>query len=92
MLLQKITVSVMAEGTVFVPAWIISIILGVLVSLLTTWGILTATKANLEVRAKRNEDDIQRLASEKADKTILEMIRDSLNRIEKKLDEHINER
>ena len=82
----------MAEGTVFVPAWIISIILGVLVSLLTTWGILTATKANLEVRAKRNEDDIQRLASEKADKTILEMIRDSLNRIEKKLDEHINER
>lgn len=85
------TISILAEGDIVVPVWVISIFLTVLVSLLTTWGILTATKANLEVRAKRNEDDIQRLASEKADKTVLAMICESLNRIEGKLDEHINE-
>lgn len=84
------TISILAEGNVVIPVWVISIFLTVLVSLLTTWGILTATKANLEVRAKRNEDDIQRLASEKADKTVLGMICESLNRIEKKLDDHID--
>ncbi|HOW41627.1 MAG TPA: hypothetical protein PL123_13865 [Bacteroidales bacterium] len=85
------TISILAEGSVVIPVWVISIFVTVLVSLLTTWGILTATKANLEVRAKRNEDDIQKLQNEKVNKTEFRMICESLNRIENKLDQHINE-
>lgn len=86
-----IKISVLAEGSIVVPVWIVSIVIGFLASLLTTWGVLQATKANLEVRAKRNEEDIQNIQKEKVNKSEFEIVYKMLQKIDNKLDEHINQ-
>lgn len=82
---------ILAEGSVVIPVWIISIALGLMASLLTTWGIMQATKANLEVRAKRNEEDIRNLQRDKVNKTEFEIVYQLLQKIDSKIDEHIKE-
>lgn len=91
MFIQMVKFSVLAEGSIIVPVWVISIVIGFLASLLTTWGVLQATKANLEVRAKRNEEDIQNIQKEKVNKSEFQMVYKMLQNIDKKLDEHINQ-
>ena len=91
MLLQNITVTVLAEGAIVVPVWVLSIVLGLMASFITTWGILQATKANLEVRARRNEEDIKELKTDKVNKAEFEIVYTMLRNIDKKLDEHINQ-
>jgi hypothetical protein len=91
MMLQYIAISVLAEGEIIVPIWVLSIALGLIASLLTTWGILQATKANLEVRAKRNEEDIRCLQQDKVNKAEFEIVYTMLRNIDKKLDEHISQ-
>jgi hypothetical protein len=91
MFIQMVKISVLAEGSIVIPVWVISIVIGFLASLLTTWGILQATKANLEVRAKRNEEDIQSIQKEKVNKSEFEIVYKMLQKIDNKLDEHINQ-
>lgn len=84
-------VSIIVEQSIMVPAWLLSLIVSLIISIITAWGIIAGAKTNLEVRARRNEDDIQNLQKEKVNRTEFQMICETLSRIERKLDEHINE-
>lgn len=73
------------------PEWLLSIIISVMIALITSVAVMSATKANLEVRAKRNEDDIKSLQNEKVNKSEFQLVYDILIKIEKKIEEHIKE-
>jgi lipopolysaccharide export LptBFGC system permease protein LptF len=74
--------------TVTLPVWLVSVIVSLLVTGFTTWGILTSTKATLEIRAARNEREIESLRQEKVNRTEFTMVLEKLNTIERKLDTH----
>lgn len=77
--------------TVTLPVWLISVIISLLVTGFTTWGMLASTKATLELKAERNEKDIRNLQDEKVSKDNFQMVLEKLNSIDKKLDEHVKE-
>lgn len=89
-MLLNVTISVLAEGSVVIPVWVISIVIGLVVSILSTWGILQAAKSNLETRAERSEKDIESLKNEKANRGEFLMVYEMLKDIRNKLDEHIS--
>ena len=77
--------------TVTLPVWLISVLLSLLITGFTTWGMLSSTKATLELKAQRNEQDIRNLQTEKVNKDVFETVLTKLNEINKKLDEHVKE-
>lgn len=83
---------------VTIPVWLLSVILSLLLTGFTTWGIISAKSATLEEKAIRNRDDILKLESQKVDKSdffyIKEMLQEqknTLKNIDQKLDDHIKE-
>lgn len=86
-----LAISIVVEQSIMVPAWLLSLIVSLLISIITAWGIISGAKSNLEVRAKRNEDDIQTLQKDKVSRSEFSFICESLVRIERKLDDHIDE-
>jgi lipopolysaccharide export LptBFGC system permease protein LptF len=86
-----ILILIVSEHTVAIPVWLISLLVGLIASLLTSWGVISSARASLEVRAKHNEEDIKSLKEEKVDNKQFDIIVNQLNRMEKKLDEHIKE-
>lgn len=75
---------------VTIPVWLLSVIISLLITGFTTWGIITAKSAALDEKAQRNRDDIVKLESQKVDKNEFLYIKEKLESIEKKLDNHIN--
>lgn len=84
-------IKVAAEGDVLMPGWLISILISLIIALVTSVSVMSGTKANLEVRAKRNEEDIKSLQNDKVSKSEFQLVYDILKKIEKKIDEHIKE-
>lgn len=78
-------VSVIVEQSIVVPAWLLSLIVSLLISFITAWGIITGAKSNLEVRAKRNEEDIKSLQNEKVNKSEFQMLYNELLEIKNML-------
>lgn len=83
--------------TIVIPVWLISVIMSLLVTGFTTWGVISATKATLEVRTSRTERDIELMQKEKADRIETAMVMEQLKDIKsgikdlnKKLDDHIS--
>jgi hypothetical protein len=79
-----------------VPVWLISAILSLLITGFSTWGIISAKSATLELRATHSENNIENLRKEKASVDQFNMLYDKLNAIQQgigsvnsKLDEHI---
>ena len=77
--------------TVTLPVWLISVLLSLLITGFTTWGMLSSTKATLELKAQRNEQDIRSLYTEKVNKDVFETVLVKLNEINNKLDQHVKE-
>jgi hypothetical protein len=73
------------------PGWLITILIRLIIALVTSVSVMSGTKANLEVRAKRNEEDIKSLQNDKVSKSEFQLVYDILKKIEKKIDEHIKE-
>jgi len=81
-----------------IPVWVISGLVSILLAGATTWGIISAKAATLEIRANHNEINIETLRSEKVDRNEFILFKDQLNKIETgvqnlnvKLDDHIND-
>ena len=81
-----------------IPVWVISGLVSILLAGATTWGIISAKAATLELRATHNENNIETLRSEKVDRNEFTIFKDQLNKIETgvqnlnvKLDDHIND-
>lgn len=80
------------------PVWVISGLVSIVLAGFTTWGVISAKAATLEVRASHNEINIETLRSEKVDRNEFILFKDQLNKIETgvqnlnvKLDDHIND-
>jgi hypothetical protein len=80
------------------PVWVISGLVSIVLAGFTTWGVISAKAATLEVRASHNEINIETLRSEKADRNEFTIFREQLNTIQRgiesvntKLDTHIKD-
>jgi hypothetical protein len=79
----------MNPSVVTIPAWLISMLVSLFVSALVVWGGLTAARAGLEVRMKRNEQDIRDLWEEKVSMKEMNLIMEKLDDIKRSLEKHI---
>lgn len=70
------------------PVWFVSVLISVIITGFTTWGIISAKGSALEVRATHSENNIKDLQNSKVSRDEFNLVREQLNRIEKKLDEH----
>lgn len=68
------------------PVWVISGLVSIVLAGFTTWGVISAKAATLEVRATHNEINIETLRKEKVSRDELTLVLDKLNGIEKKQD------
>ena len=82
--------------TITLPVWLVSVIISLLATGFTTWGIVSASKATLELRATHNENNIKGLQDNKVERSEFNLVLNKLNslesgqiRIETKLDKHI---
>lgn len=84
------------KNTIEIPVWMIGVLVTVIMAIFS-WGIATAAnssatsnqvKVNSETLKELKADD-KYLRDTKADKDVINEIRDQLNRIEKKLDDHM---
>lgn len=80
--------TVSKDKQVTLPVWLISVLISVIFTGFTTWGIISAKAATLEIRASHNENNIKMLQENSASKDEFNLVREQLNRIEKKLDAH----
>jgi hypothetical protein len=85
--------------TINIPVWLVSIIMPLIVTLITTWGILSGTVAELKLQARTNKDNIETLHSEKIDRNEfnqvtkqLEDIKAGVKDLGRKLDDHMNKK
>lgn len=76
---------------VTIPVWLLSVILSLLFAGFTTWGIVSAKSATLEEKAQRNRDDIVELKTQKVDRAEFLYIKEKLESIDTKLDDHMKE-
>jgi len=73
------------------PQWALSGLVSIILAGVTTWGVISAKAATLELRATHNENNIERLQGSKVGRDEFNLVLEQLNRIEKKLDEHTKE-
>lgn len=72
----------------FVPNWGLPMILSVLMAAFTSWGLISASRAETEQRLKSVEKDVEK----KVDKELFNMVVEKLNSIEAKVDKLREER
>lgn len=66
----------------FVPNWVLPMILSIIMAAFTSWGVSSAKKAETEQRLKTVEKDVEK----KVDKELFNMVVEKLNSIEAKVD------
>ena len=76
---------------VTIPVWLLSVIVSLLITGFTTWGIVSAKSATLEEKAQRNRDDIVELKTQKVDRAEFLYIKEKLESIDTKLGDHMKE-
>lgn len=72
-----------------VPQWVLSLLVSIVGAVFVFWGLWSSAKTKLELKAERNEKEIEMLRQEKVNKTEFTLVLDRLISIEKKLDGHI---
>lgn len=73
-----------------IPTWILTMLLPGLVAFMVSYGSWNSTKATLETKSIKNEQEIKALQEQKVDRNEFIQFMNSLNRIENKLDYHID--
>ena len=61
-------------------------LISLITALVTSWGIISASKATLETKTNRNELEIEKLQNRKVSKDEFNLIIERLDRIENKID------
>ena len=74
------------DKQVVLPVWLVSVLISVIITGMTTWGIISAKAATLELRETHSENNIRKLQDNTVDKDEFNMLIDKLNNIERKLD------
>lgn len=78
------------KEVITLPKWLVILVLPGLVSALVAYGAWSSWKGSTDTESQRNKQDIQKLYDQKADRSENTLIMNSLERIEKKLDDHID--
>jgi hypothetical protein len=78
------------ERYVKIPLWLVTYLIPGLVALLTTISVLSAEKAKQQTKSEKYEQEIKVLQETKVDRNEFTQFMNSLNRIENKLDSHID--
>jgi hypothetical protein len=76
---------------VTIPIFVLEIIGGIILAGFTAWGVSSSTTAELKLQSLTNKDNIEVLRKEKVSKEEFILLKEQLNRIESKLDKHIDE-
>jgi lipopolysaccharide export LptBFGC system permease protein LptF len=79
------------DKQIILPVWLISVLISLLITGASTWGIISSKSATLEIRASHNEQNIKELQEKKVSREEMNLILEQLNRIEGKLDKHVLE-
>lgn len=73
---------------IIIPQWALSGLVSIILAGITTWGVISAKAATLDLRATHNENNIEDLKKTKVSRDEFNLVLEQLNRIEKKIDEH----
>lgn len=66
----------------YIPNWLLPMILSFVIAAFTSWGLISASRAQTEQRLRTVEKDVEK----KVDKEVFQMVVDKLNSIEAKVD------
>ena len=80
------------KDVITLPKWLVILVLPMLVSGLVAFGAISTWKGSYETKASRNEAEIQKLYDQKTDRNEMNLLINTLNRIENKLDAHISQK
>jgi len=79
-----------ASKTLEIPVWLVIVLVPIMVSIVTIVTTQASLQAKLQIQAEINKADIRDLREKKADVYIMSRIELTLDRIEAKIDNHIN--
>ena len=77
------------KDVITIPKWLVIWLLPMLVSGVVAFGVVSEIKAQLQIKAERNEKEIERLQDQKVDRYEFNQLINTLHSIERKLDMHI---
>lgn len=77
------------KEVITIPKWLVIWVIPMIISLIVAYGTISTWKGSYETKAIRNEQEIIRLQDQKVDRNEIANLREQLNRIESKLDQHI---
>jgi len=79
-----------AGGNVEIPVWLIVLLVPIMVAIATVISTQSQVQSKLIIQADVNKSDIKELKEKKADAYVISRMEKTLDRIEQKIDEHIN--
>ena len=79
------------RDSIEIPQWLLSLLVSIIGAVFVFWGLWSSAKTKLELKAERNEKEIENLRVEKVNKVEFTLVLDRLISIENKLDTHIKE-
>jgi uncharacterized membrane protein (DUF106 family) len=91
-MLNAIAMTVDKKEIITIPKYLVIIVVPIIVSVLSSLITDATTKATLETKITKQDQEIQQLFETKTDRTEQTLIMKSLDRIEAKLDGHIDKK
>lgn len=80
------------KEVITIPRWWVILFAPMLVAGIVAYGTMNAWKGSYEETARRNNEEIQKLYEQKCDRNEMNLLLNTLDRIENKLDTHISEK
>lgn len=75
--------------TINIPVWLISIVLPLIIAIITSYGIMTASAATTKIKIETLQREVEKIEAGKVERFEFNLIIDKLNSIDKKIDAHI---
>jgi uncharacterized protein YpmS len=78
------------KEVITIPKWLVVILSPVIVALVVSFGSMNLWKGASDTKLDRAEQEIEKLDNEKVDRTEFNQLMNAMNRVEDKLDEHMD--
>lgn len=79
------------KEVITLPKWLVIIVAPMIVAGIVTYGSVNFWKGSAETKINRAEAEIQKLDEKKLDRDEFEQLMKTINRVEDKLDKHIEQ-
>jgi hypothetical protein len=74
------------DNTIKIPTWLITVIIGIALPLVTSYGFYKSQSARQDETVKNQKESIIELKVSKVDRSEFQLVIQQLNRIEEKID------